>query len=138
MKDGPWPAFFSLVEMSKDVLQWLLSFFIKELGFFCFLFLYFCFCLFVGHSGVFFVILFSGFFRELRWDCSLVLLCSLGFFVELLVWFFFFQLVPGLNYQAQLLLATILAARSSAWLILIQLVCWQTEFCAILNALSGL
>lgn len=70
------------------------------------------------------------FSRALRGDCSLVLLWCLGFLGVL-------QLVPALNYLAQLLLARILAA-SSAWLILIQLVCWQTEFCAILKAVSAL
>lgn len=64
---------------------------------------------------------------------------GLQFGFALVSWFIgvFFQL-PALNYLAQLLLATILGEKSSAWLIVIQLVCWQTEFYAIINALSGL
>lgn len=88
--------------------------------------------LFIKELMIFFVVLFFGFFQGVKG--------GLRFGFALVAWFFgvFFQLVPALNYLAQLLLATIPAARSSAWLIPIQLVCWQTEFCAVLTALSGL
>lgn len=124
LKDGPFPTFFGFWwKWAKMFFNDLILFSLKS-------WFLFSVCM----------VLFSVFFRELRQDCSLGVFWCLGLLGSF-VWVFgvfFFQLVAALNYPAQLLLATILGARSSAWLILIQLVCWQTEFYAILNALSGL